>query len=77
MRTENRWFGLSVRVGDRNPTDQSFIRFEVLWEGYRESRRCSRDPYTESYITKYTLLYEEYTVAVRVVTMVTVVRKLH
>ena len=23
------------------------------WEGYRESRRCSRDTYPESYITKY------------------------
>jgi len=26
----------------------------LLWEGYRESRRCSRDTYPESYITKYT-----------------------
>ena len=25
-----------------------------LWEGYHESRRCSRDTYSESYITKYT-----------------------
>ena len=25
-----------------------------LWEGYPESRRCSRDTYPESYITKYT-----------------------
>ena len=25
-----------------------------LWEGYRESGRCSRDTYPESYITKYT-----------------------
>jgi len=24
------------------------------WEGYHESRRCSRDTYPESYITKYT-----------------------
>ena len=24
-----------------------------LWEGYRVSRRCSRDTYPESYITKY------------------------
>jgi len=24
-----------------------------LWEGYHESRRCSRDTYPESYITKY------------------------
>ena len=23
-----------------------------FWEGYRESRRCSRDTYPESYITK-------------------------
>ena len=26
----------------------------VLWEGSHESRRCSRDTYPESYITKYT-----------------------
>ena len=26
---------------------------EPLWEEYRESRRCSRDTYPESYITKY------------------------
>ena len=25
-----------------------------LWEGYHESRRCSRDTYPESYILKYT-----------------------
>ena len=32
------------------------IRLEVGWlkEGYRERRRCSRDSYPESYITKYT-----------------------
>jgi len=29
------------------------------WEGYRESRRCSRDTDPESYITKYTLVYED------------------
>ena len=26
----------------------------ILWEGYHESRRCSRDTYPESYITKFT-----------------------
>ena len=31
----------------------------ILWEGYRESRRCSRDTYPESYITEYILIYEE------------------
>jgi len=31
----------------------------VLREGFRESRRCSRDTYPESYITKYILIYEE------------------
>ena len=25
-----------------------------LWEGYHVSRKCSRDTYPESYITKYT-----------------------
>ena len=29
-----------------------------LWEGFRESRRCSRDTYPESYITEFTLVYE-------------------
>ena len=29
-----------------------------LWEGNRESRRCSRDTYPESYITKYTSVQE-------------------
>jgi len=28
--------------------------YTSLWEGYHESRRCSRDTYPESYITKYT-----------------------
>ena len=27
-----------------------------VWEGYRESRRCSRDTYPESYITKNSIL---------------------
>ena len=25
--------------------------FSFIWEGYHESRRCSRDTYPESYIT--------------------------
>ena len=29
------------------------------WEGYRESRRCSRDNYPESYINEYTSVYED------------------
>ena len=28
-----------------------------LWEGFRESRRCSRDTYPEWYITEYTSVY--------------------
>ena len=31
-----------------------------VWEGFRESRRCSRDTYPDSYITEYILIYEEY-----------------
>jgi len=33
-----------------------FDRLSVswLWEGYHESRRCSRDTHPEAYITKYT-----------------------
>jgi len=32
---------------------------EILWEGFRESRRCSRDAYSESYISEQILIYEE------------------
>ena len=31
----------------------------LLWEGFRESRRCSRDNYPESYIAEHVLIYEE------------------
>ena len=31
----------------------------LLWEGFRESRRCSRDTYPESYIAEYILIYED------------------
>jgi len=35
---------------------------QARWtEGFRESRRCSRDTYPESYITEYTLVYEDKT----------------
>ena len=30
-----------------------------LWEGFRESRRCSRDTYPASYITEHILIYED------------------
>ena len=33
-----------------------------LREGYHESRRCSRDTYPESYITKYTSIRREHKV---------------
>ena len=29
-------------------------KLDHVWEGYHESRRCSRDTYPDSYITKYT-----------------------
>ena len=35
----------------RNPDNQPGL---LVWEGYHESRRCSRDTYPESHITKYT-----------------------
>ena len=31
----------------------------LLWEGHRESTRCSRDTYPQSCITEYTLVYED------------------
>ena len=34
-------------------------RLGVGWEGCRESRRCPRDTYPESYITKYTSIRRE------------------
>ena len=33
---------------------QRIFIHHIHWEGYRESRRCSRDTYPESYFTKYT-----------------------
>jgi len=38
-------------------SDCLIISLLPLWEGYRESRRCSRDTYPEAYITKYTSIY--------------------
>ena len=35
------------------------LRVGWRWEGYCESRRCSRDTHPESYITEYTMVYEE------------------
>ena len=34
--------------------DASAFALSRLWEGSLESRRCSRDTYPQSYITKYT-----------------------
>jgi len=36
--------------------DSGLVGSTAFWEGYRESRRCSRDSYPESYITKYTIV---------------------
>ena len=41
-----------LRVGDHTLAGP-------LWEGCRESRKCSRDTYPESYITKYTSIRRE------------------
>ena len=35
-----------------NPKNETYAG--PLWEGYHEGRRCSRDTYLESYITKFT-----------------------
>jgi len=56
-------FGFRVRLENRTPLlymqnitmeDSSFRRdlAHFCWEGYHESRRCSRETYPESYITK-------------------------
>jgi len=42
---------------DPESKQNRFLQYQnevLLSEGYRESRRCSRDTYPESYITKYT-----------------------
>ena len=39
--------------------DSGLVGSTDFWKGFRESRRCSRDTYPESYITKYTLVYED------------------
>ena len=31
----------------------------IDWKGFHESRRCSRDTYTDSYFTKYPLVYDD------------------
>ena len=36
------------------PVPSKSIQELILWKGYRESRKCSRDTYPELYITKYT-----------------------
>ena len=33
---------------------------EPIWEGFRESRRCSRDTYPHSYITECTSVYQDF-----------------
>ena len=41
------------------PTEYlSWILAAIDREGFRESKRCSRDTYPESYITEYILIYE-------------------
>ena len=44
----------TLEEGGRAGTLPSVFRVDRLWEGYHESRRCSRDTYPESYITQYT-----------------------
>jgi len=45
-------------------TPVSQLLMGPLWEGYRESRRCSRDTYPESYITQYTSIRRKYEPAI-------------
>ena len=59
----SRW-GVSLQrawsyLGDRLRAGWLNGLFIHHWEGFRESRRCSRDAYPESYITEHILIYEE------------------
>ena len=43
-----------AHVRQSRPDHAPDFQVKVLWEGYREHRKCSRDTCTESYVTKYT-----------------------
>ena len=42
------------RTPARVKSKTALILADGLWEGYHESRRCSKDTYPASYMTKYT-----------------------
>ena len=48
-----------IRQSEKLPEQSHTTAGDKLWEGFRESGRCSRDTYPESYITEYILIYEE------------------
>jgi len=47
-------FGLDWRNGFEAHASRDHTLVGPLWEGYHESKTCSRDTYPESYVTKYT-----------------------
>ena len=70
MRTENHLSQLTA-ASERNSMSAQILHIEFLGVpaqdvnsdrlrvGFRESRRCSRDTYPESYITEHTVVYEQ------------------
>jgi len=53
--TTKSFYGLSPSSQGQNLA----VTVITLWEGYRESRSCSRDTYPESYTSPSILVYEE------------------
>jgi len=46
---------LSIHLYRKSVTrvEKAFLAVKKVWDRYHESRRCSRDTYPESYITKH------------------------
>jgi len=66
LTSERVWDSLGRLVSHAPPLQHRDVILRVgwvrpLWEGYHESRRCSRDTYPESYITKYTSIRRKHT----------------
>jgi hypothetical protein len=49
----------SLDSGDKCQKQVDRLEGKPLWEGFRESRRCSRDTYPVAYIAECTLVYED------------------
>ena len=53
------WGSYCPVLGRLGLVDRLRVGWLNEWEGFRESRRCSRDTYPESYISENILIHEE------------------